>query len=107
MSRWLEASIDAARARPVPWDAEHAARIERAVAARRARSAVTAPLARLTLGGLASAALCASVIHVSQLIRERGLSEEGSEEAAPLVQADPPESPASLGERPVGDGGFD
>ena len=107
MSRWLEASIEAARARHVPWDAQRAARVERGVAAQRARSAVAAPLARLALGGLASAALCASVIHVSQLIRERGVSDERFEETAPLVQAGPPDPPAPLGERPVGDGGFD
>ena len=112
MSRWLKASLEAARAQEVPWDAERAARVGRDIAARRARSAVAAsfisrPLARLTLGGLASAALCAAVIHVSQLIRERGYSEERFGEAAPLLQADLPEPAAARGERPVGDGGFD
>jgi hypothetical protein len=111
MSRWLEASIEAARERDVPWDSERAARVEQGVVARRARSAAVSfipwPLARLTLGALSGAALCASVIHVSHLIRERGHSEGPIGEIAPISQADPPEAPASVGERPVGDGGFD
>jgi len=105
MNRSLEAAIEAARARGVPWDAERSARVERRIAARRVRSVMAAPLARWALGGLASAALYASVIHVSEVLRERAVLTERFDEAAPPPEAPPDE--ASLDERPVGDGGFD
>jgi hypothetical protein len=121
MSRSLEAAIETARARAVPWDAERSARVERSIGASRMRSglmarfALTAPLARWALGGLASVVLYASLSRVAQLSGEGGVSAERFEEPAPRFTAPPlPIPPAgepaeedALAERPVGDGGFD
>jgi hypothetical protein len=115
MSRSIETAIAAARARAVPWDAERSARIEHSIGASRARWvplarwARAAPLARWALGGLASVALYASVLHVSRVGRERGAPEQRFDEPAPpsaAPSAVPPEEEA-LAERPVGDGGFE
>jgi hypothetical protein len=102
----LEAAIESARAQEVPWNAERSARIEAAIASKRVRWAMSA---RWALGGLASAALYASVLHVSGITREEGASEPQIDEPAPPSAAAsgvPPEE-VSLGERPVGDGGFE
>jgi hypothetical protein len=111
MSPSLEAAIESARARDVPWDAERSARVERAIASRRTRWAMSARWARWTLGGLASAALYASVLHVSavggepRVSREEGASEQPAPVSAASLGVAPDE--VSLGERPVGDGGFE
>jgi hypothetical protein len=107
MSRSLEALIEAARDRDVPWDARRELDVERRIVARRERRVISAPFARVALGGLASVALCASVIQVSQFIRERGRAEERFEPEAPLHGGPLTAAEAWSAERPVGDGGFD
>jgi hypothetical protein len=115
MSPSLEAAIESARAREVPWNAERSARIEGGIASKRARRAMCARWARWALGGLASAALYAAVLHVSAVSREplvsreEGASELRIEQPAPLSAASLGVAPeeVSLGERPVGDGGFE
>lgn len=109
MSRSLEAALEAVRAREVPWDGERSARVERRIGASRGRSGLPAPLARWALGGLASVALCASVLHVTRASPERGAPEPRFDEPAPPSAAPsgvPPEDDAPA-ERPVGDGGFE
>jgi hypothetical protein len=115
MSPSLQAAIESARAREVPWNAERSARIERGIASRRARWATSARFTRWALGGLASVVLYASLLHVSGasreplVSREPGVSEHRLQEPEPLSaapSAGPPEEPP-LGERPVGDGGFE
>jgi hypothetical protein len=114
MSRSLEAAIEAARARTVPWDAERSARVERSMGACRMRSglmarfALTAPLARWAVGGLASLVLYASVSRVAQVTGE--FQEPAPSFTAPPLPIPPASEPAeeeALAERPVGDGGFD
>jgi hypothetical protein len=76
---------------------------------------MSARWARWALGGLASAALYASVLHVSAaggerlVSREEGASEQRIEQPAPASAASLGVAPdeVSLGERPVGDGGFE
>jgi hypothetical protein len=107
MSRSLEAVLESARERAVPWDAQREQGVARKIDARRQRSALSAPLARWTLGGLGSAALCASVLQVSQLIREREPAEERFEWGVPSALEAAREAEEWPAERPVGDGGFD
>ncbi len=108
MSRSLEGVLAAARGRDVPWDARREQAVERRIQGLRQSSALSSPFARWTLGGLGSAALCASVIQVSQLIRERGLAEERFHSGAPSALERPaPEVEEWPAERPLGDGGFD
>jgi hypothetical protein len=130
----LENLANAARERPVPWSAERSARVERRITRGRERSPLAAPAARFALGGLASAALFACLVHLSNVHRdalslERDLA--GTISSAPVssgpVSSDTvpsgagpsgagpreetsrvvtPETEPADGDRPVGDGGF-
>lgn len=106
MTAWLDGAVQAARQREIPWDAARAARVARGVDVGRERARIrSTAVARLAVGGLASAALCASLVQLSQAIRmgsppERELAARHSS-ITPLEAAAEP----LFVERPVGDGG--
>jgi hypothetical protein len=107
MNPSLDAQLQAARDREVPWNAQRAARIAQRITVDRERSRLGSTIVSLAVGGLASAALCASLVQVSQAIGEGSPSErsgvvEASRGDAPDAQA---EVEAVLVEGPVGDGG--
>jgi hypothetical protein len=106
MSRSLEAAVQGARARSVPWDAARATRVANGITSARERSRASAKLL-FALGGLASAALCASLVQVSQGLRigpdrEQPFAVDTSRIQAP--EADLGAEPGAI-ERPIGDGG--
>ena len=105
MTPLLDGVVQAARQREVPWDAARAARVARGidVGLERARLRSTA-VARFAVGGLASAALCASLFQLSHSIRIGSPPERHF--AAGHASIAPPEAAEPLFvERPVGDGG--
>ena len=97
----LEAAIEGARARAVPWDAERSARLAREITRRRGRSRAPTKFAQLAAGGLASLALFASVVHVSDAIRD------SAPEGEPTSSASASEVELQHEERPIGDGGYE
>jgi hypothetical protein len=106
MNRSLDADVQAARARAVPWDPARSARIAQRITVGRERSRLNSTLVSLAVGGLASAALCASLLQVSQAIGA------GSPTDRPVIgtsgsytrEAQPEPEPVFV-ERPIGDGG--
>ena len=106
MNRSLDAEVQAARARAVPWDAQRSARIAQRISVGRERSRLDATLVSLAVGGLASAVLCASLVQVSQAVGAGSPSDrpvvDPSGSNAPDTQ---PEVEPAFVERPIGDGG--
>lgn len=107
MNRFLDAEVQAARDRAVPWDAARSARIAQRITVGRERSRRNSTLVSLAVGGLASAALCASLLQVSQAIEagsptDRAVLVDTSRSNAPDPQ---PEAEPAFVERPIGDGG--
>lgn len=107
MNHSLDAEVQAARDRAVPWDAERSARIAQRITVGRERSRLNATLVSLAVGGLASAVLCASLVQASQAIgvrspTDRPVVADTSRSHAPDTQ---PEAEPAFVERPIGDGG--
>ena len=97
----LESAIEGARARAVPWDAKRSARLEREITRRRGRSRAPSKFAQLAAGSLVSLALFASVVHVSDAIRD------SEPEGEPTYSIGASEPPLPFEERPIGDGGYE
>lgn len=106
MNRSLDAEVQAARDRAVPWDAQRSARIAQRISVGRERSRRNSALLSLVVGGLASAALCASLVRVSQASGAGAPTDrlvlDSSRSNAPDA---PPEAEPAFVERPIGDGG--
>jgi hypothetical protein len=108
MNRSLDAAVQAARDRAVPWDAKRSVRIAQRITVGRERSRLNSTIVSLAVGGLASAALCASLVQVSQGIgagspSDRPVVVDTSRSNAPDTQ--PEAEPAFVERRPIGDGG--
>jgi hypothetical protein len=102
MSRSLEAAVQGARERTVPWGAERATRVARSIRVGRERARASATLC-FAIGGLASVALCVSLVQVSQSLRIGSAPERPFAIDTSRLQA--PEAEDGAAERPIGDGG--